>query len=165
MLSEEVRKFIGQVVGTGSFKVEKEPIRRFADAVGDPNPLYRDEEYSQKSRYGSIIAPPGFISSPWFISRSYTEGRKEPNSETSSPASLIPALAQAGYTRAIDSGIEYEFFQPVRVGDTITFTSAVEDIIEGSNKIKKAVFLVIRTNYTNQNGEGVAKARTTAVYQ
>ena len=52
MLPEKVRKFIGQTSDTSIFEVEKEVIRRFADAVDDPNPLYWDEEYAKKSRYG-----------------------------------------------------------------------------------------------------------------
>ena len=30
----------------------KEAIRNFADGIGDPNPLWCDEEYSKKTRYG-----------------------------------------------------------------------------------------------------------------
>jgi len=36
-------------------------IRRFADGIGDSNPLWRDEEYAQKTRYGRIVAPPSWV--------------------------------------------------------------------------------------------------------
>lgn len=36
-------------------------IRRFVDGIGDPNPLWRDEDYAKKTRFGSIIAPPSWI--------------------------------------------------------------------------------------------------------
>jgi acyl dehydratase len=36
-------------------------IRKFADGIGDSNPLWNDEEYAQKTRYGSIVAPPSWI--------------------------------------------------------------------------------------------------------
>jgi hypothetical protein len=35
----------------------KDAIRHFCDGIGDPNPLFRDEEYAKKTRYGSIVAP------------------------------------------------------------------------------------------------------------
>ena len=35
-------------------------IKRFADGIGDPNPLWRDVEYGKQTRYGSIIAPPSW---------------------------------------------------------------------------------------------------------
>ncbi len=65
LLPDELKKFIGQTIDSSIFEIEKEPVRRFADAVGDLNPLYWDEDYARKSKYGAIIAPPGFLSSLW----------------------------------------------------------------------------------------------------
>jgi acyl dehydratase len=39
----------------------KDAIRHFCDGIGDPNPLFRDEEYAKKTRYGSIVAPPSWL--------------------------------------------------------------------------------------------------------
>ena len=64
MLPEEITKFIGEAGDTRTLEVEKGAIRRFADAVDDPDPLYYDEEYARNSRYGSMIAPPGFFGWP-----------------------------------------------------------------------------------------------------
>ena len=36
-------------------------ILKFAEGIGDPNPLWSDEEHAKKTRYGSIIAPPSFL--------------------------------------------------------------------------------------------------------
>lgn len=159
MLPEEVTKLIGKAGEVHVFQVEKEPIRRFADAVDDANPLYRDEDYARSSQYGSIIAPPGFISSPWF---------SRPKSGTPSPSAreeLRNALQKAGYTNpaAVDAGIEYEFFCPVRAGDTIAFTSTIKEIIEREGKTGKMAFVITETNYTNQNGDLVATARGTVI--
>ncbi len=147
------------------FEVEKEPIRRFTDAVGDASLLYWDAEYAKKSRYGSIIAPPGFISAPWFWVRSVKRGREEPALEAPGLADVIFTLAQAGYWRAIDSGIDYEFFQPIRVGDTIRSTSVIKDIIERGASNEKMVFLITETTYTNQNGKVVAKERWISIHR
>jgi len=35
-----------------------EAIRNFANGIGDSNPLYRDEEYAKKTKYGALIASP-----------------------------------------------------------------------------------------------------------
>lgn len=163
MLSEEITKFIGQTYDTSIFEVDKESIRRFADAVGDANPLYWDAEYAKKSRYGSIIAPPGFISSLWFWGRSARQSKQGPASATSGLYGLIDHLSQAGYRYTLDSGIDYEFFQPVCAGDTIRSTSVIKDLIERGGKEGKAVFLITETTYTNQNDETVAIARATYI--
>src|SRR5258708_16896293 len=39
-------------------EVEKGAIRRFAEALGDYNPIYYDEEYARASGYPGIVAPP-----------------------------------------------------------------------------------------------------------
>ncbi len=164
MLPEEVSKFIGQTSDTSIFEVEKEVIRRFADAVDDPNPLYWDEEYAKKSRYGAMIAPPGFISSYWFSGRP-TKWPKRGETTSKTGRQLSDALSKAGYTNpgVIDTGIEYEFFYPVRAGDTITVSSVIKDIIEREGKTGKMAFITTETTYINQNGDLAAKARGTSI--
>ena len=70
MIPEEIKKLIGTSGHPTLYEVEKGAIRRFADAVDDPNPLYHDEEYARKSKYGSMIAPPGFFGWPLKPARS-----------------------------------------------------------------------------------------------
>ena len=140
------------------FEVEKGAIKKFADAVDDRNPLYWDEEYARKSRYGSIIAPPGFFGWPTRWDEGYTfpsifDGSTDPRS----------ALAKAGYGRSLDGGIEYEFFRPVRAGDTLVVTSGTKDIIEQEGREGKLVFVITEVTYVNQNGDLVARACATSI--
>jgi len=155
MLPEEVTKLIGQSGDVRIFEVEKGAIRRFAEAVDDPNPLYWDEEYAKNSGYGSIIAPPGFFGWP-------AKGVKEgvPYSETM--IEISSALTKAGYTNpaAIDARLEYNFFSPVRSGDTLAATSIIKDIVEREGRTGKMAFIITETTYTNQRGDLVAKARS-----
>ena len=164
MNSQDLREFIGKTVDSSIFEVEKEAIRRFADAVGDLNPLYWDEAYARESRYGSVIAPPGLISSLWFAGRSVKWGPKERLAESLGPPGLMDALSRAGYGRIMDTGIDCEFFLPVKAGDTISSTCVVKDIMQ-RGKDTKAAFLVTETTYTNQDGGVVAKTRSTTVHQ
>ena len=53
-IPDELRKMVGVEGRRRVFEVEKGSIRKFAQAVGDPNPLWQDEEYARKSRYGSM---------------------------------------------------------------------------------------------------------------
>ncbi len=153
MLPDEIKKYVGQTVDTSVFQIQKEPIRRFADAVGDLNPLYHDEEYAGKSRYGAIVAPPGFLSSLWFTGRS--------SSSEIGPTALMQALAAAGFGRVLDTGIDYDFFQPVRVGDTVQANAVVTNIMERGG----VVFVVIETTFANQAGESVMKSRSMTAHQ
>ncbi len=151
-LPEEIAKFIGRTTST-TYEVEKGAIARFAEAVGDPNPLYRDVEYAGKSRYCSIIAPPGFFGWP-------VKGG-EPLDDL---GDLVSHLSEAGYGRILDGGIEWEFFKPVRAGDKLAVTSLVKNIVERSGKTGKVLFVFRDTTYTNQNGDVVATARQTTIH-
>lgn len=159
MLSEEVSKFIGKVVSTSTLEVEKGAIQRFAEAVDDPNPLYRDEEYARSSRYGSIIAPPGFFGWP-------VKGKSQGVVFSLLEGELEQALTRAGYntTSAIDGGITYEFFQSVRAGDSLTASLSIKDIAVRRGPAGRALFIIYETTYTNQNGDQVAKERGTFIY-
>lgn len=152
MLPEEVTKFIGQTSGPVTYEVEKGAIARYAEAVGDPNPLYWDEEYARQSRIGSIIAPPGFFG--WPARRRTAQG----------PMAAGPNMAKAGYGRVLDGGVEWEFLKPIRAGDKLTSTSMIKDIMEREGRTGMMAFIIREATYTNQNGEVVAKVRQTSIH-
>lgn len=149
MLPEEVTRFIGQTEDTVILRIEAGAIQRFADAVGDANPLFADEEYARNSRYGTIIALPGFFGWP-------AKPTKEALTSSALKGALLAALSGAGYSRLLDGGMEYEFFGPIRAGDTLAASSRIRDIMERGGQ----AFVFTETTYTNQNGDMVAKARS-----
>ena len=54
------REFVGLRSEPVENLVERGPVRRFAEAIADPNPLYTDERVAAESRYGRLLAPPTF---------------------------------------------------------------------------------------------------------
>ena len=138
-------------------EVEKGAIRKFADAVDDQNPLYWDEGYARNSRYGAIITPPGFFGWP----TTWTGGGPLFSEATTQ---LMDALAKTGYSRLFDGGIEYEFFTPVRAGDTLMARSMFKNIAERKSQGEVRVFVFTETIYHNQNGHLVAKVKQIFVY-
>ncbi len=154
MLAEELSKFVGKASQVRVFEVEKGSIRRFAEAVGEANPLYRNEEHARASAYGGIIAPPGFFGWParptgeaTLVDESYLE--------------LMAALTAQGYSRVLDGGIEYDFFAPVRAGDTLAASTVIKDIRERSG----IAFVRTETTYVNQRGDTVATALQTVIHR
>jgi len=45
---------------TRPYEVGRDKIREFADAINDPNPVYRDRAAAQALGYPDVIAPPTF---------------------------------------------------------------------------------------------------------
>lgn len=136
---------IGRTTKTSTMEVEKGHIRRFAQAIGDDNPLYHDEEYVQKSGYGGIIAPPTFPTVFGFEGERVMEG------------------LDINYARLLHGEQEYEYFRPIMAGDTISFNTAIVDITEKEGK--SGMMDIITTEMTgyNQNDEKVFVGRSTAV--
>jgi len=130
LLTEEIRRMVGQeFVKPVVREVEKGAIQRFARAIEDPNPLWQDEEYAKKARYGGIIAPPVFPNS------------LQPEGAISLAAQeRLLEIAGPGKTGMV-GGAEYEWFQPIRPGDVITVTSKVVDAREREGKLGKMLIL------------------------
>ena len=151
MVPDSLKQYIGKVDPPHLREVEKGAIRRYADAVGDNNPLYYDEEYAKNSRYGCIIAPPGFFG--W---------AKKTISSSEGLIGLIGAMIEAGYAGILDGGMAYDFFLPIRAGDTLVGSPKVADIALKEGKTKMMI-LRFETSYTNQNGDLVAKSYQTLI--
>jgi len=72
--------------------VERGAVRRFAEAIADPSPLYVDEDAAKGSRYGRILAPPTF---PRTFDYGQIEGLELP------PAGLIHGEFRIAYERPL----------------------------------------------------------------
>jgi acyl dehydratase len=160
LIPEEATKWIGKADPPRVFEVERGAIKKYADAVGDRNPLYWDEEYARNSRYGSIIAPPGFFG--WPVK--WTEAMPFITSGGIMDA-LTEAMTKQGTPFILDGGGELEFKFPVRPGDIITASTKLVDIRERDAKGTIMYFCVFENSFINQNGALVIKALQTIIFR
>ena len=58
---EKAKAFIGFTWVSPAIEIEKGMIKRFAEAIGDDNLLWRDDQYAKMNGYGGRIAPPTFL--------------------------------------------------------------------------------------------------------
>ena len=147
VITDEMRSMIGVESGPSVYEIEKGAIRRWADAIGDPNPLYHDEEYARNKGYRSIIAPPAFVAQYGFPVKA---GQKQ-------------VRITSPLTRGLNGGSEYELFKPVQAGDIITSTTKLAELFEREGRLGNMLFVINETTYKNQNGEVVAKHRGTGI--
>lgn len=153
-ITDELRAMVGTVTEPVIHEVERGAIRRYVEAVDDPNPLFSDVGYARGTKYGELICPPGFFG--WPATR---DGVAE------MLAALRSALARAGCPRLLDGGMEYEFYLPIRAGDILISYARLADITEREGKMGKMLFTTVDTTYINQNGDVVAKARQTRIHR
>ena len=143
VITQEMRDAVGVESEPVTHLVEAGAIVKFAQAIGDPNPVFNDEQAARGMRYGGMVAPPTFL-------RSMPAG--PPRAEVRSP-----------YPASLDGGSEWEYFEPIRSGDRITVTNRVVDVFERQGRLGGMLFIVRETRYVNQFGQVAATQRTTGI--
>jgi acyl dehydratase len=143
-VTEEAKKQIGKAGEARTIEVERGAIRRFAEAIGDPNPLFNNEAEARQTRFGGMIAPPTFCRSL---------------------SAAIPdvKLDMGESFRGLDGGSDWEYFEPIRPGDRITVQTKIADLRESTGRLGTMVFITTETSYTNQFGQLCALQRSTAI--
>ncbi len=150
LITDELRKLIGMTLDTIVFKVEEGAIQRYAEAIGDPNPLYNDPDFASKTKYGRLLAPPGFTG--WPVKAGRLSER------------LLESLAKAGApSRLLDGGIEFEFIEPVGAGDVLTATTKIVNMTERETRLGKTMFTTLETTFVNKKGNMELKSRSTFI--
>ena len=139
------QSFVGRTYPpTPVYEVGREKIREFADAIGDPNPAYRDPEAAQALGHPDVVAPPTF---PIVLSMTATH-----------QVVGDPALG-LDYTRVVHGEQRFVYARPVYAGDRLTVVVTVENIrAAAGNDI-----LTTRGDVSTEDGEPVLQVYGTLV--
>lgn len=155
---EELKAMIGQdqpqMVATD--EVCKQMIRHWCEAMEDANPLYTDEDYARRSKYGSIIAPPPMIWA-WVIPPLWPpQGRPKVWED------VFQACAKGGFDQVLDTDVEMDFYRPLFPGDRVSAETKVYDVTaEKQTYLGRGHFVTTESTYTNQKKELVCVQRVT----
>ena len=134
----EARALIGMPIRIEQWNHEasRDAIRHYAWGIGDDNPVFSDPDYAKSTKWGAIIAPPTFFFGIW-------------------DAVVAPGLPDVQWYY---SGIDAEFYHPIRRNDTIT--ASAEYVDAQPLKSKTVSNMLVQTGdvrYHNQDGELVTK--------
>jgi acyl dehydratase len=149
--------------------VERSEVRRFAQAVMDDDPIFWNDAYVRKTRYGEIVGPPLF---PLFAHRR-PPGAPDPLATAVTDPDFdgfagllttgLPSIHLPMLPRLLNGGNEVEFYQLPKLGDRITACAKYLDIYEKTGRSGTMVFIVIETRYTNQQDELLMLSRVTLI--
>jgi acyl dehydratase len=139
------RDYVGRVFGDSEpYEVSRVKIAEFADAIGDPNPVYRDKVAAQAAGHSDVIAPPTFAI-------------------VISMAGSGAALADPGlglnYAMVVHGEQRFSYSRPITAGDVVTAQVTLTDIRDAGRN----VMLTTSTEIKTVAGEHVCTAVSTIV--
>lgn len=155
-VSSEVKSWIGRQLGEKrvSPPVSVSDIRKWAIAVHwpeKPPPLFWDEAYARKTRFGGIVAPEDFNPFAWPLDRGSTGADDD---------DLREGVRRMGLGwNTLNGGGGAEYYQRIRPGDVLTSVTHMEDIYVRPGRRWPMIFFIRKTTWTNQKGEVVKIAR------
>ena len=152
--------------------VDKEYLRRFSQAVMDPDPRYWDEDFARSTHYGEIITPPIMVS--------YMPGRLPPSEgdpvtrafQENPQSDGIGGVRREGelppiptnLVRILNAGNELEIYRYPSIGDKISFQNKFADITERVGRDGNPFLIVVtETTFRNQRGELLCITRASII--
>ena len=140
------RSFIGREYEPFRLEVERGRIRQFADAIGDSNPIYRDEAAARAAGYRTIPAPPTF---------GYVAIMDNDQAFT------VLRDLDADLSRSLHGEQWFTYRRPIYVGDTLRGRQKIADIFDKRNGALE--FVVTEAALVNQSGEPVCAMKSVVV--
>lgn len=149
----EAPALVGQrVAGPLQATMTAKESQRYAQAVGDLNPVYFDEAAAQAAGYRTLVCPPTFVEHALVVGRSLDELRVDGLFQADDGPDL-------GLKRVMFAGQEWDWLAPVHVGDTITAEQRLAGIEQKSGSKGPFVLVTWEWTYTDQEGQVVARSR------
>jgi acyl dehydratase len=154
VLTDEVRAWIGRASDVREYPepIAASDVRRYLDATGDQNPLWRDDAYARAAGYRGRLVPPLFVAALT---------RRLPVSDSVEDQVLwehqVPVLT--GYTNTRNAGTELEFLAPIYVGDRISVQTHIVDITARRGRTGLGIYITRVLEFRNQDGEIVIRRR------
>jgi acyl dehydratase len=130
---------LGRSFGPYAYTVSRAQIARFADALGDRNPIYHDLAAARAAGFADLPAPPTLATSfgLW-----------------ANPA-LLADLAAIGapLPRLLHGEQSYCYYAPICAGDTLIARAAIVELEAKAGRRGPFQRMTLETMLTNQRGE------------
>ena len=138
------RSLIGRESEPVVHEVEKNQVRRFAEALGDPSPLAVDEAAARAAGYPSLVAPATFA---------------------------VALASNERFRHSLDLGTRnilhgeqaFEYARPILAGDRITVRTRVADVQERAGASGPMDVIVIEDEGRDDKNELVFRTRSTLI--
>ncbi|MBN1693730.1 MAG: MaoC family dehydratase N-terminal domain-containing protein [Dehalococcoidales bacterium] len=134
VITEELNSLLNKEFGPEVYEIEKGMLKKFAEAINDPNPRWLEE------------APPTFPAA--LVPKELLN--KLFNAD-------IPLK------RLLNGSSELEYLVPIKAGDVISVTAKLTRLRQVKGAEGPTLFMFTEMTYTNQRGEVAVKGKNTYV--
>jgi acyl dehydratase len=139
------KDYVGRTFpATAPYEVSRVKVAEFADAIGDPNPLFHDRAAAQAAGYPDVIAPPTFAVVVAMASSRTAVGD--------------PGLG-LNYAMVVHGEQRFDYSRPLHAGDVVTAQSTISAIRE----VGSITMLTTETQIRTVDGEHVCTGFSTLV--
>jgi len=142
----EYERFIGKVYPSFTAEIEGARLSRFAEAVGEIDPVYTDEQAARAGGYRSLPALPTF---PFCLAM-----------DAGQSFNILEDMGVA-LPKAVHGAQGFTYRRAMCAGDVITGTQKVTAVYE--KKGGALLFIEAVIDMVNQDGEEVCELRSTIV--
>jgi acyl dehydratase len=139
IVTDQLRAMVGAESEPSEVEVERTAIRKYAEAIQDPNPVYYDAAFASRTPHGSIIAPPTFLCT----------------FEQQGESLNVPI--PASHTESLNGGVEYLYERPIRLHEVLTVTRRLADVHEKTGRLGQMLFLIHEVAYRDRDGQLAAR--------
>lgn len=134
VITEELNSLLNVEFGPEVYEIEKGMLKRFAEAIDDPNPKWLEEA---PPTFAAALVPHELLHKLFNID--------------------IPLK------RLLNGSSDLEYLQPIKAGDVISVTSKLTRLRQVPGAEGPTLFMFTEMTYTNQRGEVVIKGKNTYI--
>ena len=134
VITEELEGLLNVEFGPEVYEIEKGMVRKFAEAIDDPNPAWQEEA---SPTFPAALVPTELLH--------------------------ILFNAECSLTRLLNGTSALEYLIPIKIGDVISVTAKLTRMRQVNGKDGPSLFLFTEVTYTNQGGEVAARGKNTYI--
>jgi hypothetical protein len=134
VITEELNKLLNVEFGPEVYEIEKGMLRRFAEAIDDPDTRWLQEG---PPTFACAIVPKELLH--------------------------ILFNAEMPLKRLLNGSSELEYIKPIKAGDVISVTAKLTRLRQVQGASGPTLFMFTEMTYTNQAGEVVIKGKNTYI--
>src|ERR1700739_4458300 len=125
-----IRETVAEITATvvakpraGRDPVNQPMVNSWVEAIGDTNPIYRDEAAARAVGHPGIVAPPAMIQ-VWTM---FGLGGERPKDDPMGP--IMQLLDDAGYIGVVATNCEQTYHRYLQPGEQVSITSEMGDVV------------------------------------